>query len=146
VLALLPYVFALNNISGRPRIAKIAYRHGRGHPKAFELFLSSKTAPRSPPYHKRSRGEPRPTPFLLPTLEIVNEMLTDSAHQFLIDLPYAVMTIWGKSGSKGVSSFSSVSHDCANFLWQPSRVPIRKPAPFCAVAIGTNCTRVNVGD
>lgn len=41
VLALLQYVFTLNTVSVRTRIAEIVYRHGRGHPRVLEAFLTS---------------------------------------------------------------------------------------------------------
>ena len=41
MLASLQYVFTLNSLSLRPRIAKIVCRHDRGHPKAFKPFLTS---------------------------------------------------------------------------------------------------------
>jgi hypothetical protein len=41
VLALLHYVFTPNSVSLRTRIAEIVHRHGRGHPKIREPFLTS---------------------------------------------------------------------------------------------------------
>jgi hypothetical protein len=41
MLALLQYVFTLNSVSARTRIAEVVCRHDRDHPKAFELFLTS---------------------------------------------------------------------------------------------------------
>jgi hypothetical protein len=41
MLALLEHVFTLNSVSLRTRIAETVYSHDRGHPKAFELFLTS---------------------------------------------------------------------------------------------------------
>ncbi len=42
MLALLQYVFTLNNDSLRIRIAETVYRHDHDHPKALELFLASR--------------------------------------------------------------------------------------------------------
>lgn len=42
MLAPLQYVFALNNVSVRTRIAEIVRRDGRGHPKVLEPFRTSK--------------------------------------------------------------------------------------------------------
>ncbi len=41
VLAPLQYVFTINNVLVRTRIAEIVHRQGRGHPKIREPFLTS---------------------------------------------------------------------------------------------------------